>query len=70
MAGSMLRMRVSAQTATTITLVPVAGQNAAGDQARLPQDIVITWATARDQYLFPAGAAAIDTPVGVDLDRL
>lgn len=63
-------MRVSAQTTTTITLIPVPGQNSAGDMARVPTDIVITWATARDQHLFPNGAGSIDTVILVDLDRL
>jgi len=70
MASSKLRMKVSAQSATTITLIPEPGANAAGDQGRLPTDMVITWGTARDEYLFPAGAAAVNTRVDIDLDRM
>jgi hypothetical protein len=70
MAASRHRMKVSAQSATTITLVADLGDDVAGDMARQPTDIVITWPTARDEYLFPAGAAAINTRIEVKLDRM
>lgn len=46
------RMRVSAQDATTATLVPVDGETSVPDTSDKITQIVVTFAAARDTQLF------------------
>ena len=46
------RYRVSAQTATTVTLVPADGEQTKGDFADSVSQIVITFTNARDSNFF------------------
>ena len=46
------RYRVSAQNATTATLLPVTGEKTVPDMADNISQIVITWANARDTIMF------------------